>query len=59
MCWLEEDAMANRDVQRTIGKLIADCDRWAARSAVTDEYLDMLARTAAAATKDAATRKAA
>ena len=57
MCWLEEDAMANRDEQRMIGKLMADCDRWAAQSAVTDEYLDMLARTAAVAIKDAATRK--
>ena len=56
-CWLEEDAMANRDEQRMICKLMADCDRWAARSAVTDEYLDLLARTATAAIKDAATRK--
>ena len=43
--------MANRDEQRMIGKLMADCDRWAAQSAVTDEYLNMLARTAAAAIK--------
>ena len=43
-----KDAALNREALRQIGKLIADCDRFAARSAVTDEYIDALARAAAA-----------
>lgn len=40
-----------------VAKLIAQCDRCAARSAITDEYLDVLVRAAAAAIKGEATRK--
>ena len=51
--------MLDRDALPQVGKLIAECDRWAARSAVTDEYLDVLARVAAEIVEGAATRKTA
>ncbi len=49
--------MLDREALRQVDKLIADCDRRAAQSAVTEEYLDALARAAAAATKGAAAQK--
>lgn len=42
-----KDAALNREAIRQIGKLMTDCDRCAAQSAVTDEYIDALARAVA------------
>ncbi len=47
--------MLDGEALRQVGKLIADCDRHMV--AVTEGYLDALARAAAVATKGAAARK--
>ena len=57
MCSLEEYAKLDREALRQLDKLMVYCDRYSMRPAVTDEYLDMRSRAAAAAVKAAATRK--
>lgn len=46
--------MLDDEALRQVGKLIADCDRRLLQYALTDEYLDALARAAATAVKRAA-----
>jgi len=41
--------MLDDEALRQVGKLIADCDRRLLQYALTDEYLDALARAAATA----------
>ncbi len=58
MSSLEENAMLDHEALRQVGKLIADCDRRMLQYAVTEEYLDALARAAATAVEGAAARAA-
>ena len=55
----KKDGALSREVLRQIGKLIADCDRFAAQSAVTNEHIDALARAAATTVPGRGTRKTA
>lgn len=50
-CSLGEYARLDREALRQVGMLMICCDRYGMRPAVTDEYLDVLARAAAAAIK--------
>ena len=47
----EAYARLDREALRQLGKLLVYCDRYGVRPAATDEYLDVLARAAAAAVK--------
>ncbi len=51
--------MLDSEALRQVGKLIADCDPRFSPYAVTEEYLDALARAAATAVKRATERKTA
>ena len=57
MLTARKDVAPNREALRQIGKLIADCDRFAAQSVVTDEHIDALARAAAATIQRRGTQK--
>ncbi len=50
--------MLDHEALRQVGKLIADCDRRMLQYAVSEEYLDALARAAATAVEGAAARAA-
>ena len=53
----KNDGALNREALRQFGKLLANCDRFAAQSAVTNEYIDALARAAVATTQGCSTRQ--